>query len=188
MKKNDVFKSLMQTASSNLSQTQETFSKVVTNHIMMEKVLESLPDIIFETELVKYYLSYDLSYLQVDMPWNMPLWEPIKAVIEEAGWQIYSHGDNRTTNGNEWYYYIHSNFPGIRVDFSLNTGKEGSTCKMVPLRIRRVIQDKVEAYERICPDQHPEMFDAEGNYIGDEVFPQIIDETKPAKKSRSAKK
>lgn len=136
-----------------------------------------LPESLFEHATT--FWTYDYNCLYVAMYYNLSWISKIIADLEALG---YTSPTDLTKPVEYISAYFRSTDPNKPLQINLTVSnpimkaKGEDVCVLIPIQWESEMKVKVTAYDRVCPKEHPEMFNENGEYIGwDKVFPKPPD-------------
>ncbi|MHA1951265.1 MAG: hypothetical protein ACW987_15530 [Candidatus Thorarchaeota archaeon] len=158
------------------------YRKVLALREPHEKFMSLLPDDLFKIPGVNIWQSTWGTYgVWVTIKYSKPIIDMTVKMLEDHGWTT-DNKDLHTAEDNLYIYYYH---PEVHVNFKVTVNIEtptevqsndGQVCVLVPIEWETQLVAKT--YDRLCPEGHPELFDEDGKYIGDALFPAMPKEAK----------
>ena len=138
-----------------------------------EEFIEYLPKRLMEIPMrYMHQGTYGDRHLYIISKYSIAGVKLMQEIMAEAGW---STDSKITPEPNVWLYYDH---PAVKHPFGITINLETSeepavgeeVCIVVPIEWEQRLVPTT--YDRICPENHPELF-RDGVYIGDDLFPAM---------------
>ena len=144
------------------------YRRALGNRKEITNVVRLIPQCVYDNAVHGWHYAGKPTNLHFVLPWNVSVIKESQFLMENVGFEQFSVSNQETQS---YFYYRHSSYPKFKITLNFNAQTRGSTCVLVPIKWETDTSPKVTAYDKVCPDTHPELF-KDGEYVGDSVFPQ----------------
>ena len=155
------------------SDIEKTLNKVARMRLRRDnfkKGLSLIPKEIVSICRGRMYSSVFGDAVYLTIKYDSLILQLVRQLLDGHGWKAKT--DNIPAEEDVYIPYKHEDAPGFEFKLNVETplkATDDTSCILVPIEWET--KTVVKTYDRICMESHPELFDEDGVYVGDNLFP-----------------
>jgi hypothetical protein len=153
-----------------IKNAKDNLDKLIAQSKLVHQFVEKLPGTFYENGGI---VSTGWWYSWVSMPWDWSKVTEMLDKIKDAGFNLEKEWDDLDMAAKHFRFrHPSEEYQFMAVDIDVNPKQSGSKCVLVPIKTQT--KEVVVAYDHVCPETHPDLFDFSSGkpvYKGDKLFP-----------------